>query len=122
LGESILRYKTILEPEIYVRWYHRLQRQADYLYKTITIDFANINYPACCAYAMALHWEMLKGLSGHGDYTELTEWLKHSNLRPHTPISLIHGEPDAADSFRLYLKDHTQFDVAVGEYRNVLTI
>jgi hypothetical protein len=54
LGESILRYKTILEPEIYVRWYHRLQRQADYLYKTITLDFANINYPACCAYAMAL--------------------------------------------------------------------
>jgi metallo-beta-lactamase family protein len=66
--------------------------------------------------------EVLEGLSGHGDYMELTAWLQQSSLRPHTPISLIHGEPDASDSLRLYLKDHTKFDVSVAEYRSVLTI
>ena len=63
---------------------------------------------------------MLDGLSGHGDFVDLTEWLQHSALQPGTRIQLVHGEPDAADSMRLYLQDHTTFNPAVAEYRNVL--
>lgn len=63
--------------------------------------------------------EMLEGLSGHADYQDLTRWLQSSALRKGTPIKLVHGEPDAADSFRLHLQDHTDFKVAVAQYRSV---
>ena len=66
--------------------------------------------------------EVLDGLSGHGDYVEITQWLQNSKLHPGTRIQLVHGEPDAADSMRLYLQDHTEFDVAVAEYRSILHV
>lgn len=62
---------------------------------------------------------MLEGLSGHGDYRDLTRWLKESALRKGTPIKLVHGEPDAADRFRLYLKDNTDFRASVAQYRGI---
>ncbi|MGM8228835.1 MBL fold metallo-hydrolase [Cellvibrio sp. ARAG 10.3] len=65
---------------------------------------------------------MLDGLSGHGDFMDLTSWLQHSALKPGTRIQLVHGEPDAADSMRLYLQDHTPFHPTVAEYRSVLHV
>lgn len=61
----------------------------------------------------------LDGLSGHADYAELTEWLKRSALRATTPIELIHGEPDAMESFRDHLSQHTDFDVDIADYHGV---
>lgn len=66
--------------------------------------------------------EVLEGLSGHGDYVDLTEWLKRSQLRPGMPIALVHGEPDAADGLRRHLQENTRFDVSVAQYRNILTL
>ncbi|AVJ56209.1 MBL fold metallo-hydrolase [Idiomarina sp. OT37-5b] len=61
----------------------------------------------------------LDGLSGHADYVELTSWLQASKLRPKTPIQLIHGEPDAMESFRDHLHQQTQFDVDIADYQGV---
>ncbi|MCK7597747.1 MBL fold metallo-hydrolase [Microbulbifer sp. CAU 1566] len=63
--------------------------------------------------------EVLEGLSAHADYVELGEWLLGSNLKADTQIMLVHGEPDAADCLRLYLQDHTPFQVAVAGYRHI---
>lgn len=64
----------------------------------------------------------LDGLSGHADYRELHTWLKTSALAPKTPIQLIHGEPDAADAMRLYLQEHSGYEVEVAEYRSILNV
>ena len=64
--------------------------------------------------------EEIQGLSAHADYRELCAWLQQSQLRPGTPIQLVHGEPDAADALRFYLKENTEFHPVVAEYRQVL--
>ncbi|WP_027328768.1 MBL fold metallo-hydrolase RNA specificity domain-containing protein [Marinimicrobium agarilyticum] len=64
----------------------------------------------------------LDGLSGHADYRELHDWLQASALAPKTPIQLIHGEPDAADAMRLYLQEHSRYEVEVAEYRSILKV
>ncbi|GAA5525725.1 ribonuclease TTHA0252 [Microbulbifer aestuariivivens] len=66
--------------------------------------------------------EMLDGLSAHGDYLDLTQWLMNSRLEKGTEIQLVHGEPDAADCMRLHLNDHTPFQVNVAQYRQILRL
>ncbi|MFI2812730.1 MULTISPECIES: MBL fold metallo-hydrolase RNA specificity domain-containing protein [Microbulbifer] len=66
--------------------------------------------------------EMLEGLSAHADYRDLGRWLHSSQLQPGTAIQLVHGEPDAADCLRLYLQDHTRFEVEVAQYRQILRL
>ncbi|RUO77830.1 MBL fold metallo-hydrolase RNA specificity domain-containing protein [Idiomarina seosinensis] len=61
----------------------------------------------------------LDGLSAHADYSELSDWLKQSDLRAGTPIQLIHGEPDAMESFRDHLNQTTNFDVDIADYQGV---
>ncbi len=56
---------------------------------------------------------MLHGLSGHGDYLEIHEWLRQSALQAGTRIRLVHGSPEALDAMRDYLRRMTQFDVEV---------
>ncbi|WP_237066037.1 MBL fold metallo-hydrolase [Microbulbifer guangxiensis] len=66
--------------------------------------------------------EMLDGLSAHGDFEDLTQWLLQSRLEKGTRIQLVHGEPDAADCMRLHLNDHTPFRVKVAQYRQILRL
>lgn len=61
----------------------------------------------------------LDGLSGHADYSELTDWLKASDLRANTAIQLVHGEPDAMETFRDHLSQNTNFDVDIADYQSV---
>ena len=61
----------------------------------------------------------LDRLSGHADYSELTDWLKASELRADTPIQLVHGEPDAMEAFRDHLSQTTNFDVDIADYQGV---
>lgn len=65
---------------------------------------------------------VLDGLSGHGDYEDISQWLKASALKPGMPIQLVHGEPDAADAMRMHLQEHSGFQVDVAEYRSILKI
>lgn len=55
-------------------------------------------------------------ISAHGDYNEIINWLKQSkNLHP-KQVFIVHGEPDAADEFRLHLKDDLSWNATVPEY------
>lgn len=66
--------------------------------------------------------EVLHGLSGHGDYEDITQWLQSSNLNAKTKIRLVHGEPEASEAMRDHLMRHTQFDVEVASYHDILRI
>ncbi len=66
--------------------------------------------------------EVLHGLSGHGDYQEITQWLQSSNLHKKTKIRLVHGEPDASEAMRDHLKQHTHFDPEVASYHEILRL
>lgn len=61
----------------------------------------------------------LEGLSGHADYQEITDWLAQSQLKPDTPIQLVHGELDALEAFRDHLMQNTTYNVEVADYQSV---
>lgn len=65
---------------------------------------------------------VLEGLSGHGDYREIGEWLHKSALQPETAIRLVHGEPSALEGMRDHLRRYTAFKVEVAEFGTTLTI
>ncbi|PWW39427.1 metallo-beta-lactamase family protein [Idiomarina loihiensis] len=64
----------------------------------------------------------LEGLSGHADYQEITDWLRHSELKPNTPIQLVHGEPEALETFRDHLMKNTSYNVEVADYYGVYNL
>ncbi|MDX2321314.1 MAG: MBL fold metallo-hydrolase [Moritella sp.] len=66
--------------------------------------------------------EVLNGLSGHGDYLDLTNWLQASKLTKNTQIQLVHGDPDASEAMRDHLRQHTKFDVEVASYHKILRL
>ncbi len=66
--------------------------------------------------------EVLHGLSGHGDYEDITQWLKDSKLHPKTKIRLVHGEPEASEAMRDHLMQNTKFDVDVANYHEILRL
>ncbi|PKH09299.1 MBL fold metallo-hydrolase RNA specificity domain-containing protein [Moritella sp. Urea-trap-13] len=66
--------------------------------------------------------EVLDGLSGHGDYVDLTNWLQASKLTKNTRIQLVHGDPDASEAMRDHLRQHTKFDVEVASYHKILRL
>ena len=63
--------------------------------------------------------EVLSGLSGHGDFAEIEQWLAQSDLAPETPINLIHGDPEA---LRDHLRQNTRFEVDVAGYQSILRL
>ncbi|NVK41200.1 MAG: MBL fold metallo-hydrolase [Oceanospirillaceae bacterium] len=65
---------------------------------------------------------MIEGLSGHADYVQMGAWLARSQLQPSTQIKLVHGEPEALEGMRDYLRQTTPFDVSVAGYRHILTL
>lgn len=66
--------------------------------------------------------DVITGLSGHGDYLELTDWLQRSELNEDTQIQLVHGDPEALEGLRVHLQEHTHFKVDVAEYRSILRL
>ena len=56
---------------------------------------------------------VLHGLSGHGDYVEIEQWLKQSALQKNMSIQLVHGDPDALEGMRDHLRRTTAFDVEI---------
>jgi metallo-beta-lactamase family protein len=53
----------------------------------------------------------LDGLSGHADWRELVAWLRPAR-RPHQ-VFITHGEPLAADAFRLHLREELGWEARV---------
>ncbi|MAM70659.1 MAG: MBL fold metallo-hydrolase [Gammaproteobacteria bacterium] len=66
--------------------------------------------------------EILHGLSGHGDFIDIEAWLNESPLSAKTAIRLVHGDPEALQGMKEYLRQKTSFDIEVARYRGVLTI
>ncbi|WP_289102518.1 MBL fold metallo-hydrolase RNA specificity domain-containing protein, partial [uncultured Marinobacter sp.] len=66
--------------------------------------------------------EVLSGLSGHGDFTEIEQWLAQSDLAPETPINLIHGDPEALEAMKDHLRQNTRFEVDVAGYQSILRL
>jgi metallo-beta-lactamase family protein len=58
------------------------------------------------------HIEVLNGFSGHGDYNELTDWVRAFK---HTPkrTFLVHGELEAAEAFAKHLGQHAHHHVEI---------
>ncbi len=65
---------------------------------------------------------VLHGLSGHGDYMEIEQWLKQSALQKNMSIQLVHGDPDALEGMRDHLRRTTAFDVEVAGYQTILKL
>jgi len=54
----------------------------------------------------------IEGLSAHGDYQELIEWLRQSKVSPKR-VFVTHGEPSEADAFRRRLVETFSWDTVV---------
>ena len=60
----------------------------------------------------------LQALSSHGDYREISDWLKKMPGKP-TKVFITHGESCAADCMRLHLQDEFGWNVEVPEYLDI---
>lgn len=63
--------------------------------------------------------EALETLSAHADYQELINWLKSSEHPHPKQVFVVHGEPNAADAFRLQLQDQLGWQAKVPDYQSV---
>jgi metallo-beta-lactamase family protein len=54
----------------------------------------------------------LEGISAHADYVELGDWLSDMIEVPRKTF-IVHGEPQAQDAFRLYIKDRFGWEVTI---------
>ena len=63
----------------------------------------------------------LSALSSHGDYQEISQWLKKMPGKP-KKVFITHGEACAADAMRLHLKDEFGWDVEVPEYLDIAVL
>ncbi|TVP75204.1 MAG: MBL fold metallo-hydrolase, partial [Gemmatimonadales bacterium] len=62
---------------------------------------------------------MLDTFSGHADRLELESWLTGNDM-PEKGVALVHGEPEAMESFRQYLEERLRIGVEVAEEGRVL--
>ncbi len=60
----------------------------------------------------------LQALSSHGDYHEISDWLKKMPGKP-KKVFITHGESCAADCMRLHLQDEFGWNVEVPEYLDI---
>lgn len=60
----------------------------------------------------------LPGFSAHADYSEMVSWLRETQDFHPKKVFVVHGEPDAADEFRIHLQDEFNWDVSVPDYKD----
>jgi len=63
----------------------------------------------------------LDGLSAHGDYAELLDWLRASKLAPRR-VFVTHGEPAAADAMRRRIEEALSWNAVVPEVNATVTL
>ena len=59
LAETLHHHGDLLDEATHDAWKQRLRRVADYIHRTFTIDFTNINYPATAVYGLHLFGTVL---------------------------------------------------------------
>jgi metallo-beta-lactamase family protein len=60
----------------------------------------------------------LEGVSGHADADQIIGWLRAMRRAPQETF-VVHGEPDAADTLRLRIKDELRWTVRVPQHGEV---
>lgn len=65
--------------------------------------------------------ENIQGLSAHADQKGLLDWLSNIKSKPER-VFIVHGESQAADVFRVKLKDVYGWDAEIAELNQVITI
>jgi len=65
--------------------------------------------------------ESLHSLSAHADQSELLEWLSDIENKPEN-VFLIHGEPTAADTFRVKLQDRYGWKAYIPKLNEEITL
>jgi hypothetical protein len=95
LAEALHHHGDLLDPATRVAWTARLSAAADYVFRTFTIDFTNINYPATATHALHLCGEMLD----RPDYQARARVLARE-VMPFlsTPNQLLTGEGKPSDA------------------------
>jgi metallo-beta-lactamase family protein len=63
----------------------------------------------------------LEGFSGHADADELLDWLRRMP-RPPGQTFVVHGEPDAADTLRLRIKNQLGWTVRVPQHGELVRL
>ncbi|WP_147613445.1 MBL fold metallo-hydrolase RNA specificity domain-containing protein [Treponema pectinovorum] len=67
-------------------------------------------------YQVNAHIETINAFSAHADYQEELEWLKKIDTSRLKRIFLVHGEKEAQDYLKEYLKKHGYKDVEIVKY------
>ena len=67
------------------------------------------------------HVEEISGLSAHGDRRELLRWCKSCEGRP-GKVSVVHGEPDAANAFAETLRRECSWNAQVAGYKQTIDV
>jgi hypothetical protein len=89
LAESLIHFGHLLSKATIAAWKARLQKAGDYIYKTFSINFGNINYPVTASYALCLLGKYLE----QPHFTEKGKTLAHESLASFTPKdNLLYGE------------------------------
>jgi metallo-beta-lactamase family protein len=64
---------------------------------------------------------VLDALSGHADYTETLQWLRHFEAPPRETF-ITHGEPAAADALRRRIEEQLGWSCQVPDYRQTVRL
>lgn len=72
-------------------------------------------------YSVRATVESIQGLSAHADQAGLLQWMKGIRSTPEK-IFLVHGEPQAADVFRVKIKDEFGWECEIPELDEIVTI
>lgn len=65
--------------------------------------------------------EQLEGLSAHADQSELLDWMSGLKSAPQR-VFVIHGENQAADAFRLKIKERFSYEVSVPMLHDIVEL
>ncbi len=72
-------------------------------------------------YPVKSHVEVLHGLSAHGDQAELLHWMSDIKVAPEH-IYVVHGEKQAADTFKVKIKDTFGWEAVVPNLYEIVEI
>lgn len=94
LGEALHHHGNILDETTRNSWTERLRKAADYILKTFSISFTNVNYGFTAVYALHLFGKMLNEPKYTARSKELAKQVKNYFTEPH---KLLWGEAKPID-------------------------
>ena len=63
----------------------------------------------------------VNGFSAHADKNEMLDWLMKFKTPP-KKVFLVHGEPESAQAFGDFLKNKTNWQIAIPEYKQQVVL